>query len=785
VSTALVAQQADVAMRNTTNSFALQSSSHLDRRTNVKKSQDIASLRKHWHKVLRPATSASLPILLPLGTAGFEAKRKSRLSIVGVDVDMRRCSSMRLPRMREGRKSLRQQMPIEQSGDAVDESVTARMRRVEEEPSFQFEQPTMEAFQIAFRKFQYDGSVSEEILTTALRSMGYREVDENWYTTALTETTTWPELSRDEFKDFVEKYNSLHLEAVMSEFVSGDVKPDGTMDADGVVALLESLGTYLVKGIVRELMKEISCFGDEVTKKEYVHLRELIQYRGGFPEADRAILYDLFQRHGAEDPEGKISPSGVESVIAWLTFSTPQEAKPTAADTRKAPTATQLLTKAKAVDIDGGIDFYDFLKVMHHYRECEIMSVRRLFDAHVNNDGGAIGCSVQVSVDLLHLHGFITIAAKEVEKCVMAYGVNCATSNLTFDDFFMALRSFRRREGFTHSDMEEYKSVFGKYAEVGSVNVVQLGSCTRWLGFRLKLEDLQDLLGLVDNDGSGEIEFDEFLKIIRKYREDEFDKLTRAFAKGVRLSPTPGDDGIVTALHAHEMRSIVLKELGFDSMDPQEEKIVNDHVDGKYLDFQACEQMMNVLRMHRRDEFRRLHGFTNEELVTMRELFENYAKGKEYIEQLQVGRLLSDVFPWASGPSGNKMIVEILNDVDQDGDGKLEWDEFIYLRRVAQDKFDNFTIQHEQEVADQLHFGRQEVKDLRQIFNFCDANGSRSCDHNELVKMLLSLHPKVDQKELRQIISEVDASGIGEVEFPDFMKVLRRIQNTHIIDLGI
>lgn len=66
---------------------------------------------------------------------------------------------------------------------------------------------------------------------------------------------------------------------------------------------------------------------------------------------------------------------------------------------------------------------------------------------------------------------------------------------------------------------------------------------------------------------------------------------------------------------------------------------------------------------YRRDEFRRMHGFSRDELSKMRENFEKYAKGKGSIEGTLIGSLLSEVFPWASGKSGREMIAEILRDV--------------------------------------------------------------------------------------------------------------------------
>merc|ERR1712232_615905 len=114
--------------------------------------------------------------------------------------------------------------------------------------------------------------------------------------------------------------------------------------------------------------------------------------------------------------------------------------------------------------------------------------------------------------------------------------------------------------------MEEFRETFLKRADPsGSANVVQLGGVTRWLGFRLSLEELQDLVALVDTDGSGEIDFDEFLKIIRKYKEDEYKKLSKVFAKA-KAARISGDNITGDELEAHEIRTHVLRELGFSKL---------------------------------------------------------------------------------------------------------------------------------------------------------------------------------------------------------------------------
>ena len=83
----------------------------------------------------------------------------------------------------------------------------------------------------------------------------------------------------------------------------------------------------------------------------------------------RNILY-------GDEKTMRIDSDGIQSTIKWLTFSTPYEAVPSAANgvlCNDLAIVKQLMAKAETVEVDGGIDFSDFLKVMHHYREYDIM----------------------------------------------------------------------------------------------------------------------------------------------------------------------------------------------------------------------------------------------------------------------------------------------------------------------------------------------------------------------------------------------------------------------------
>jgi len=316
----------------------------------------------------------------------------------------------------------------------------------------------------------------------------------------------------------------------------------------------------------------------------------------------------------------------------------------------------------------------------------------------------------------------------------------------------------------------------------------------RWLGISLTFEELQDLIALVDNDVSGVVDFDELLKIVRKYEEDAFKQLRREFAKGARVSPWT----------ISSIRKVLLPELGFTSLTPVHDEIVKTHLGrqnalhfgklksthDKSITVDVCDKMIAALREYDRNEFRRLHGFSTKELANIRESFDRYDnRSTGFIDQRQMPKLLAELFPWATNADGQKVVKDILSLVDKDGDGKLDWSEFIHLMRAAQDKRDHDVVLREKEVAAQSGFSLQSVRDLRQVFNAVDTDGSKSLEPHEFLNMILSLIEgdlnRDERDRLQLIINEVDEDGSNSLGFAEFMLAIRRVQDEKLASLGI
>merc|ERR1712195_288204 len=80
----------------------------------------------------------------------------------------------------------------------------------------------------------------------------------------------------------------------------------------------------------------------------------------------------------------------------------------------------------------------------------------------------------------------------------------------------MGRKSAKKKGGLSEEQMEEIREAFGLFdADAsGSIDVRELKAAMRALGFEIKNEELKKMVADVDTDGSGMIEFGEFLEMM-------------------------------------------------------------------------------------------------------------------------------------------------------------------------------------------------------------------------------------------------------------------------------
>merc|ERR1711970_1436213 len=82
----------------------------------------------------------------------------------------------------------------------------------------------------------------------------------------------------------------------------------------------------------------------------------------------------------------------------------------------------------------------------------------------------------------------------------------------------MGRKSAKKKGGLTEEQMDEIREAFNLFDgdQSGAIDVRELKAAMRALGFEVKNEELQDMINQADRDGDGEINIDEFYRIMKK-----------------------------------------------------------------------------------------------------------------------------------------------------------------------------------------------------------------------------------------------------------------------------
>ncbi|CAL4100777.1 unnamed protein product [Meganyctiphanes norvegica] len=101
-------------------------------------------------------------------------------------------------------------------------------------------------------------------------------------------------------------------------------------------------------------------------------------------------------------------------------------------------------------------------------------------------------------------------------------------------------------------------------------------------------------------------------------------------------------------------------------------------------------------------------------------------------------------------------LIEIVNEVDDDGSGMLEFEEFTELAA-------KFLIEEDEE----------ELKnELKEAFRIYDKDGQGFITNDVLREILKEIDPKLTDADLDGIIEEVDEDGSGTMDLDEFMEMM-------------
>jgi len=319
-----------------------------------------------------------------------------------------------------------------------------------------------------------------------------------------------------------------------------------------------------------------------------------------------------------------------------------------------------------------------------------------------------------------------------------------------YNDFMEKFRAFERDEFFAEfSDLDADGS--------GQLSINEVKMLISGLGVTPFRETLQEAMKVVDFDGSGLIDFDEFVHLMAVYRVTEGFTRDEVIALKVLFDRVavyvPGGPREVKAdrlgdamTHMFGPQSAALAQKLARRFDPTGGAGGGVDEDGADISLEPSLPFPEFLLW-----CRRLREAEVEEYQTQFEVMDADASGRLGAEEMR--QVITNVgyMPLRS------IVNEVLDKVDVDGDRQLDFEEFVHLMAVFR-KTDGFCA--------------AEVTELTDIFGHFKQDDDE-VDCLELMDMLRSMGYVTNLDAVRNFIKLVDIDNTNSLELPEFIRLMR------------
>jgi Ca2+-binding EF-hand superfamily protein len=194
-----------------------------------------------------------------------------------------------------------------------------------------------------------------------------------------------------------------------------------------------------------------------------------------------------------------------------------------------------------------------------------------------------------------------------------------------------------------------------------------------------------------------------------------------------------------------------------------------------------------------RGAFRSNGGFTAEEVAELKDSFNTYDQDMSgEIDGSETIRLFESEFPSISNdPFRRPQLLQLLRDADEDGNGSLNFPDFLRIMRQLRDMQDQMRLSKELDAVNSTKFTPPEVQEFRELF-VAAGHGLKELDFNmvrELLKGIVPMGAKNIQ-ELRQKFIKMAAKQCGVVgdvdllDFPEFLWLMRELIATNFAGMN-
>jgi len=204
------------------------------------------------------------------------------------------------------------------------------------------------------------------------------------------------------------------------------------------------------------------------------------------------------------------------------------------------------------------------------------------------------------------------------------------------------------------------------------------------------------------------------------------------------------------------------------------------------VDVWGLARLVAKYRSEQRQKMERWQSFTTKEVEDLQRQFDKYdTQGTGELAGKQLRVLLGVLVPAArKNQAAHKRVRELLEEVDKDFSGSMDFDEFLAMMRHVRDFASSEKLKKEKLAVQETRFTQVELKGFRQVFRMFDTDNSVDMGLPELQQMLTIIvggaatgHKST--QELKQCFKSFDEDREpGQeyaVDFPEFLQLMRHL----------
>eukprot|EP00441_Pelagodinium_beii_P043394 CAMPEP_0197627016 /NCGR_PEP_ID=MMETSP1338-20131121/5749_1 /TAXON_ID=43686 ORGANISM="Pelagodinium beii, Strain RCC1491" /NCGR_SAMPLE_ID=MMETSP1338 /ASSEMBLY_ACC=CAM_ASM_000754 /LENGTH=1038 /DNA_ID=CAMNT_0043197627 /DNA_START=1 /DNA_END=3117 /DNA_ORIENTATION=- len=389
-----------------------------------------------------------------------------------------------------------------------------------------FSRDEYENFVCIYQRFDRDGSgtCSTKELSSILNWLGYSvPADVVAQIAGEVDVDGSGEIDEREFLMCMRKVRERELKIVVKVMEESDADGSGTLSMTEVVDIVKGLGyDVMIMAAIEEAASDANVdSSEELGLSELWRVLAVFRTREGFTNEECNEIDDAFNEQD-EDGSGELTSVEAPAALRELGYKVDFEAM------------QNVLSKVD-VDDTGALDQVEFRKMVRMLQEKESDAFKQAFDAHVDGSEkiaqtAALEAAASLGYDM-ELQELFTVF--ELLQMQPSYpGAAVVRKDVFVRACFRQAREmrevFQRNGGWTDREVDDFRLIFDQY------NVYGDGQITNKELMRL-VEDmipdmardknqrpkLLDLMRQVDTDGSGSLDFYDFLKLMQLFREHQ------------------------------------------------------------------------------------------------------------------------------------------------------------------------------------------------------------------------------------------------------------------------